>query len=133
MVQKSVKDDISILQFFIGIVLILIFAAEPLFVSAEPLTIAWTIATQRTDGTPYLSSDRGGTKIKYWLSGKPGVIKDVKSPSATTLTVDVPPGTYTVQGMHYDTAGRQGPYGLRISKVVAPKTVAPPKPPSNVK
>jgi len=123
------------LTFYLAILALLVLAALPLFASAEPLSLTWKVATQRTDGTPYAAADRGGVKIKYWIANNPSVTKKVSDPKAK-VTIDVPPGTYNVQAKSYDKAGVSGPYGtklVKVVKVVVPKKLAPPNPPSNVK
>lgn len=103
---------------------------------AEPLKVSWDTATQRTDNTPYLPADRGGSKVKYWLAGKSPKIVDTKSPTAETITIDVPPGTYQIRVNHYDSTGQNGAFSQPITKTVrasVPKPMAPPNLPSNVR
>lgn len=93
---------------------------------AEPLTVKWTINTTRADGSPYPASERAGTKIYYQLPGQSKKIRNVRSPTATSVTIDVPPGTYTVTATHYDTGGRESKPSAAVTKVVLPKAPAPP-------
>ena len=101
---------------------------------AEPLTVNWTIADTREDGSPYPPGERGGTKIYYKAVGSSTKrIRNVRSPTATTVTIDVPPGSYTVTATHYDTGGRESKPSAAATKIVAPKPPALPGSPRNVR
>jgi len=96
--------------------------------SAAPLSLTWVNATQRTDNKPYPLSERGGTNIIYWLANQPTTTK-VVAPADTSVTIDVPPGTYRVQGRHFDTGGRKSVLSPMIIKIVPAATTPTPTTP----
>ena len=84
--------------------------------SAKGLALSWTKPDQNEDGTP---ASLSGYRVYYGQqSGQYSNRRDVTDPNATTLNIEVVPGTYYLVMTAIDRDGQESDYSNELQKVV---------------
>lgn len=88
---------------------ILLAAAQGVF--ADGLEIAWTIPTERVDGTPLPAAEIAEYEI--WVDS---VLQQTVAGTATVSVIQVLPGQRCFEMRTRDTEGREGPFSPAVCK-----------------